>query len=329
MKYDYIIYHKNCVDGFSSYVTCHLFNVVSNDAITYPAQPFDTIPPPNVEDKNVLIMDVAFKKSIIEDILSKAKHVTFIDHHVSIHKDVQNIIKELKKTEDKSKFIYIYDIDKCGSILTWEYLNKLTKKGFNKIPRFILYIKDHDIGLWEMKYTKAFIAGLYVLYPMAPTHENIKKWLKLADKDVVTQVIKKGMIYLEYDNYLVTQNVNAYSIELFPGDKVYKNNTDIFSSLNIKHGQYKVAVYNGGCPNATPVSDAILNKLSDIDFVIFWTYNLEKKKYIVTFRSRNIDISVFAQLFHGGGHKLAASGWFLSDEYQINDLFMPEGVPRN
>ena len=39
-------------------------------------------------------MDVAYKYDVLRDIMLKAKSVTFIDHHITIHEDVKRLIKE-------------------------------------------------------------------------------------------------------------------------------------------------------------------------------------------------------------------------------------------
>ena len=38
----------------------------------------------------------------------------------------------------------------------------------------------------------------------------------------------------------------------------------------------------------------------DCDFVMIWSYQLEKKEYIISFRSKIVDVGKIAQIFGGG-----------------------------
>src|SRR5579883_339248 len=89
--YDYVIYHKNCLDGFTGFFILSLTHKISNKAIIYPDVPSASYAPPNIEDKNIIIIDVAYKKPVIIEILNKCKKMTFIDHHISIRDDILSL----------------------------------------------------------------------------------------------------------------------------------------------------------------------------------------------------------------------------------------------
>ena len=105
---------------------------------------------------------------------------------------------------------------------------------------------------------------------------------------------------------------------------IYKKFTDNFK----KPGQYVVAVYNGSpCPTVNDVSSDIFKKY-DCDFFVSWVLNLDRKEYVLTFRSKEVDVGSIAKLFNGGGHTLAAAGSFKTSEYDITDLFFSESLVR-
>ena len=148
--------------------------------------------------------------------------------------------------------------------------------GNKPVPLFIKYIKDNDIGEWKYKYTKQFIYALRVHYETRETYDIINKWKKLFDVDVVKGLIKVGKKYDKYANYLIDENLKRYSLEQFPSEKIYET----FSEHFMKPGQYKVAVFNGGCPNPSLLGNKIVETI-ECDFAMIWTYNMERKEYIV------------------------------------------------
>ena len=316
MSYDYVIYHRNCMDGFSGFFILTTTNTIKDTAIVYPDVPSAKDVPPHIEGKNVIIIDVAYKAEILEQILKKAKKVTFIDHHVSIRDDI--LALNIEKPHE-----IIYDVDKSGASLVWHYFFKN-----KKMPLFIRYIEDNDIGAWKLKHTHPFILGLDVNYSLEPSRRNLQKWKKLLDKREVFRLIKKGKIYEEYKESLLDWNVKRYSLEAFPSEKIYNEFPDSFT----KPGQYSVAVYCGsGCPSASSLGVKFMEKVK-CDFVMMWVYHMDKKEYVISFRSssedKDIDVGSIAKLFNGGGHRSAAAGSFSSNQYNIQDLFFSNSLPR-
>lgn len=314
MLYNYAIYHKNCQDGFSSLIVLLYSKKISRDAIIYHDVPSASFPPKDIDNKDLIIMDVAYKYDVLKQIIEKAKSVVFIDHHVTIKNDVE----KLKGLYNK-KIKIIYDEHESGASLTWKFLFKN-----EKLPLFIRYIKDNDIGTWKLKHTKAFIYALRVKFSIDLKYEIIKRWKELFDDNKVKKIIKKGKIYEEYANSLLEENSKRYSLELFPSDKIY----DKYNSFFTKSGQYKVAVICGsGCPSTSLLGNYIMETVN-CDFAIIWTYNMERKEYILSFRSKIIDVGRISSIFGGGGHKLASACSFSANLYSIQDLFFNHSLPK-
>ena len=318
-KYNYVIFHKGCLDGFSGFFILHTTNKIDEEAQIYPDVPSANVPPPNIDNKNIIIIDVAYKYDVLKQIVERAKTITFIDHHVTIHDDVLKIKKYTDKNKTKNVII-IYDDLKCGASLTWEYFypNK-------KIPLFIRYVEDNDIGAWKMKYTHYFKSALEVKYNFALTPDNLNKWYNMFDKKHIKVLIKKGKVYHEYINNVLDFNYKRYSLELFPSPLIYEKYTDYFDKV----GQYKVAVYCGsGCPSPSLLSLKMLDKIS-CDFIIMWVYHMDRKEYVLSFRSKHADVGTIAKIFNGGGHKLASACSFSSNLFNIQDLFFSKSLPRH
>ena len=312
--YNYVIFHKKCPDGFTGFFILHKSKQIHKSALIYPDVPSAKNIPPNIDNKDIIIIDVAYKYNVLRDIILKAKSVLFIDHHITIRNDVLKLEKEFP-----NKLKSIYNEKKSGATLTWDFLypNK-------NHPYFIDLIEDNDIGKWELPNIKNFISGFNVNFDLKLNDENLKKFNLLFKKSTITQLINKGKIYNEYKKYLTQENSTRISLERFPSDKIYKEYKDNFK----KPGQYRVAVYCGSsCPNATELADKILND-TKCDFFISWVLNLDREEYVLTMRSLHVDVGNIAKLFNGGGHTYAAACSFKKNKYDITDLFLGESLPR-
>ena len=308
--YNYVIFHKKCPDGFTGFYILHKSKQIHKNAIIYPDVPSAKNPPQNIDNKDIIIIDVAYKYNILRDIILKANSVLFIDHHVTIRNDVIKL-----ETEFYNKFKSIYNEKKSGATLTWDFLYP-TKKH----PYFIDLIEDNDIGKWELPNIKNFITGFNVNFDLKLNSDNIKIFTTLFKKSTIKQLINKGKIYNEYKKYLTQENSTRISIKRFPSDIIYKKNKNTFK----KSGQYKVAVYCGSsCPSATDLADKILND-TKCDFFISWVLNIDRNEYVLTMRSLNVDVGTIAKLFNGGGHTYAAACTFKATKFKITDLFLGE-----
>jgi nanoRNase/pAp phosphatase (c-di-AMP/oligoRNAs hydrolase) len=312
--YDYVIYHKRCFDGFTGFIILHNSNTIKKHALIYPDVPSATTIPPNIKNKNIIIIDVAYKYEILKEIVRNAKFVTFIDHHVTIADDIYKLSKEFKN-------LYIfYDKNKSGATLTWKFF--FPKK---TIPLFVKYVEDNDIGKWEMKDVHNFMTAFSVKYDPSPKRENLIEWRKLYSNKTVTELINLGKIYNQYKSHLTEEHSKRFSIQKFPSEKIYNSHTDLFK----KPGQYTVALYCGNpCPSASDVAKKIFEKY-DCDFFIGWTLNLDRKEYVLIFRSKTVNIGEIAKIFNGGGHELAAAGSIKMDSFSIEDLFMGVSIQRD
>lgn len=316
MIYNYVIYHKGCFDGFTSFIILDMSKKISNDAKIFPDIPSAKHPPKDIEGKDIIIMDVAYNYDVLREIFLSANTVTFIDHHVTIRDDVINLTNEL---DDKNKIKIIYDVDECGSTLTWKFLFGKKKK-----PFFLKYIHANDTGQWEIyKNTYNFMAGLSVNYKTELTETNIKAWNNLFDKSTVKSVIKRGKIYREYISHLLETNSSKYSMMSFPSEQIYEEYTDYFK----KPGQYKVAVSFNPCPDSSLLGHQMMKDIN-CDFVMFVSPQLDRKLYVIAMRSLITNVGNIAKMFGGGGHDLAAACSIHMDKYDIRDLFMKDSLPR-
>ena len=299
-KFNYIIYHNRCFDGYTGFYLFMKTDKWAKKPIVYPDVPSAKTVPPDINGKNIIIIDVAYKAHIIKKIAEKCNKLLFIDHHISIKDDIKEL--KLKKPHE-----VIYDVNECGATLTWKYFYK-TKK----MPQFVKYIRDNDIGKWEIKETLPFISFLEVNFELNPDKNTLNHWDKLLDKKYLKNAVDTGVKYNEYKNHLIKYNSKQNIIRQFPGPK--------FKHISTK--KYNVAVLNNKCPSLSLLGKYVVNNVK-CDFALLWSYNMKAKKYIIGLRSNKADISGIAKALGGGGHKLASGCAIDATKYTIDDLFMP------
>jgi nanoRNase/pAp phosphatase (c-di-AMP/oligoRNAs hydrolase) len=320
--FNYAIYHRGCLDGFSGFFVAHISGKLTSDVVIYPDVPSTRMVPPDIDGKDVIIIDVAYKKEILEEIIKYAKSVVFIDHHVSIAEDVQ-ILKEKYDKISADRLKIVYDDKRSGATLAWKYFNSR-----QTAPLFLKYVEDQDTGRWEHENTKPFVLALKANYHLSTEGKSLNKWFRLLNKENVLSMVEEGRTMQKYLIHLININLPRHSMHRFPSKKLYdsvkKEHPDAFPGV----GKYKVAVFVGfNCPSVTDLAVKALERI-DCDFVIMWVYNLDKKEYVFSMRSREADVSKIAKSMGGGGHKLAAAFSFPKKRFEIDEMFEGSPLPR-
>lgn len=81
---DLVIFHNPCTDGFgAAWAAWHAWG----DAPEYIGAAYGEAPP-NVEGKNVLIVDFSYPKAVLETMAGSATSIVVLDHHKSAAADL-------------------------------------------------------------------------------------------------------------------------------------------------------------------------------------------------------------------------------------------------
>ncbi|ACN99267.1 putative phosphoesterase, dhha1 [Sulfurihydrogenibium azorense Az-Fu1] len=265
------IYHKNCTDGTTAaailllkYPDCKLFPLDHN----YREEEFQPILDEVDKDTTVYIVDFSIKQPFFEKLASKAKEVINIDHHIS----VKDMLEEF--TKKYSNFKLVFDNDKSGASLTWQYLF-----GSNP-PDIVKYVEDKDIWKWEFGDITKYVNDYLFLYTNKP-----QELRQLLDKDI-NEIIEKGKIINQYTTYLI--------------DSFVEKSKDLY----IQIGSYKVRAYNTGL-----FQSEIGNKLSTLHNEAVCLFSINGDYVKLSFRSldhHNPSALDLAKMLNGGGHRNAA-----------------------
>ena len=171
-----VIYHANCTDGFGAAYSA--WKLLGNKAEYIPC--YHGEPPPDVSNKNVVILDFSFKNKVIKEMIEKANSLLVIDHHKSALIELHDISNS------------IFDMKKSGAMLSWEFFHPGKEP-----PKFIKYIQDRDLWKWELEYSKEFSAA----FDMVPF--EFEEFEKFEDDSVFDDAVKRGSYILAYSKTVI------------------------------------------------------------------------------------------------------------------------------
>ena len=173
-----------------------------------------------------------------------------------------------------------------GAILAWKFFHQN-----KKIPLFLKYIQDRDLWKWELEGSRDF----------SIVFQSVPKTFESYDEFISTKKIK--------DTIKAGKLLNSYQYGLIK--RIAAN----FNSCKYKNTKVKLV-------NSSILQSEIGNYLSSHDTVAaIWYKNYSANKTIVSLRSKeDLDVSLIAQDFGGGGHKNAA-GFSLDIDANVQELF--------
>lgn len=152
------IYHDNCADGFASAWVVR--EALGEENVEFIAANYQQ-DPPDVTDREVLIVDFSYKSDVMEAMAHVAKRITVLDHHKTAQEDLEHLLAH-------GTVLGKFDMSKAGAGLTWEFMfpNK-------PMPLLLQHIQDRDLWVWQLEGTKEITTALFS-YPF-----EFKLWDRL------------------------------------------------------------------------------------------------------------------------------------------------------
>ena len=266
------IYHGNCPDGFGA--AWAVRHALGDNVDFYKGVHKQS--PPDVNGRDVFIVDFSYKKDVLVDMLTTAASITILDHHISAEKDLAGL---LKSGEVKG----LFDMSKSGAMLAWEWFHPQTPA-----PKLIEHIQDRDLWQFKVDGTREVTTGLSS-YPY-----DFDLWDKMMANE-------SG----ELDRLLS----DGAAIER----KIQKDIKDLIAAgvrrMNI--GGFNVPVLN---VPTTYISDAGNIMAMDEPFAACYWDHRGGRSFSLRSSATGIDVSEIAKQYGGGGHVKASgftveSGW--------------------
>lgn len=159
MKKPLCIYHGNCADGFTS---AWVVRKALGDDVQFHAGVYQN-EPPDVEGKDVLLVDFSYKRPVLEAIRERAASVTILDHHKTAEADLR----------DLPGVTAVFDMNRAGARITWDYFFPNAKP-----PELLLHIEDRDLWRFALRKTREIQASVFA-YPY-----EFKVWDYLMSADL-------------------------------------------------------------------------------------------------------------------------------------------------
>lgn len=151
------IWHGNCQDGFgAAWVVRHWLG--AHNVEFHPGVYQD--PPPDITNRDVLLVDFSYKRPVLEEMASRARSVLVLDHHKSASEDLAG----LPEPEPFGTWLEalpppacaLFDMERSGAGLTWDYLS-----GGAPRPALIDHIEDRDLWRFKLPHTRMIAAALF------------------------------------------------------------------------------------------------------------------------------------------------------------------------
>ena len=130
-----VIYHGRCTDGWAS---AWIAKKAYPKANFHPAQFGER--PPDVKNKDALILDFSYRRPILQSLNEQAKSLTVLDHHITAEEDLAGL-----------PYCH-FNMNRSGAGLTWCYFNEIKKRDQNfdsSMPWVVQYVQDRDLGRHE------------------------------------------------------------------------------------------------------------------------------------------------------------------------------------
>lgn len=273
---DICVYHNPCSDGLlSAWCVNNVYPAIKY--IKYKFQKFYDIE--IFRDASIVFADCCPPLGQFENILAVANKILVIDHH-------KTTIEVKTKYEDHEKVEFVFDMNKSGCMLSWEYFNKDSNID---IPWFISYAQDRDLWQFKLPNSKIINTGMY----NSGYFNNFENITKVHNGELtLDEVVKIGTIIEKYTdneqqymcNSAIEANFEGHRVWLVTGNELYRS--DIGNMLLDK--QFK----DGNKPA----------------FTVFWRYNLPTNEFYLSLRGSDDrpDLTVICAKYGGGGHRNAA-----------------------
>lgn len=266
------VYHNNCLDGFAA--AWAVRHALADNVEFYPG--IHQRPPPDVSGRDVILVDFAYKKDVLENMLNNAASILILDHHISAQQELDQLLKS-------GKLKGVIDMHRSGAMLAWQWFHPQQPP-----PKLIDYIQDRDLWLFKLEGSREVNAAL------SSYNFDFKVWDGLmASKETELAALRD----------------EGRAIER----KLQKDIKELIANgvrrMNI--GGYNVPVLNAP---SFYVSDAghILSQ-GEAFAACYWDH-ADGRSFSLRASDRGVDVAAVAKKYGGGGHVKAAgftmpTGW--------------------
>lgn len=271
-----VLYHGQCADGFGAAFAAWL--ALGDTADYLPCVYGD--PVPDVGGRDVFILDYAFDPEVLQDMGTRARSITLLDHHVSAQ-------KRLAGLQLACCARLHFDLQRSGAVLAWEHFHPQ-----RPLPFMFRAIQARDLWTWDEPDASSFLASLDLM-PM-----DFGAWKSVLDMEPaeLARLIERGAAMEAKFAALcesIAQKPSAISID----------------------GEHGLMV-NATSEFASSVGNILSARCGT--YCLIWRLD-DRARLKCSLRSvRGFDVERLAARFGGGGHAQAAA--FILPGERVLDL---------
>lgn len=151
------VFHTNCADGFGAAWVVR--KALGADNVEFHPGVYQE-PPPNVDGRDVIIVDFSYKRPVLLEMAKRAKSILIIDHHKSAAEDLAGLGTVVAGTEmaggNPCPIETVFDMEHSGAMLTWLYFFPGMEP-----PALLHHIEDRDLWRFAIEGTREIQANLF------------------------------------------------------------------------------------------------------------------------------------------------------------------------
>lgn len=154
-----VIYHGNCMDGFTA--AWAVRRALGDDGVTY-VPGFYGQEPPDVSDQHVIMVDFSYKRPVLDRMFEQARSIVVLDHHVTAKDELEHLNRFTLQHEYDAiahwprPFLAHFDMAKSGARLAWEFFHKDAA-----VPAMVQYVEDRDLWRFTLGGSREINAWLF------------------------------------------------------------------------------------------------------------------------------------------------------------------------
>lgn len=263
-----VIFHGSCADGYTAAWACWLEHP---DWQYYPATHGNS--PPDVIGRHVYMLDFSYRAPVLIDIAMKAKSVTIIDHHKTAEEEIAKMFYD---TAASANVRSIFDLNKSGARLAWEYFHP-----DEEVPLFVKIVEDRDLWRFALPGTREISAVVF----SHPYDFHAWSGLSEACDNEFSQLVSEGRAIERKHHKDIAELVNATKRRMaIGGSEVWAANLPYTLASDAGHLMCSDDKTFAACYYDTP----------------------EGRTFSLRSKDDGLDVSEIAKLYGGGGHPHAA-----------------------
>lgn len=270
------IYHGNCADGFTS---AWIVRKALGADVKFHAGVYQDAPP-DVEGKDVFLVDFSYRRNVLEEMGRSARSITILDHHKTAAEDLMGLPQPPDwYTAGGVPFpgvTALFDMNRSGAGITWDYFFTAPR------PALVNHVEDRDLWRFALRKTREIQASVFA-YPY-----DFKAW-----------------------DYLMSADPEQLAME---GEAIERKHfKDIRELVTVVTRRMNIGGYNVPIANLpyTLTSDAGHLLAKGEPFAGCYWDTPSGRVFSLRSQDDGLDVGDIAKLYGGGGHK-HASGFRLA-----------------